>query len=119
MGLGSLDRTVTVLNFKQAQRVNKQARKVFLAGDTDGNGTLDFAELKVVLRKLGLDKECETDADFELIAADELRKADVDGSGTLCFDEFKVYFNALKDRLLLDDVSNSSISESVGDLNSS
>ena len=107
------------MNLKQAQRVNKEARKVFLAGDTNGNGTLDFAELKVVLRKLGLDKECETAADFELVAADELRKADVDGSGTLCFDEFKVYFNALKDRLLLDDVSNSSISESVGDLNSS
>jgi Ca2+-binding EF-hand superfamily protein len=86
------------LSFEHTQRINKLAKKLFVRFDIDGSSTLNLLELKAVLRKLDVHKECETEAQFDQMAADELQKADLDGSGTLTFDEFKAYFNALKDR---------------------
>merc|ERR1712054_155602 len=54
-------------------------RKHFVKLDTDGNGDLNFNELKVFVAELGWDDE---------IAAEAFRFLDKDDNGTIDFDEF-------------------------------
>lgn len=71
------DRYVPRSDMSAAKR--KQLRECFKALDVDGGGTVDKAELALVVQQLGLDAE---------LAEQLLSEGDKDGDGTLSFEEF-------------------------------
>eukprot|EP00581_Thalassiosira_minuscula_P017283 CAMPEP_0183727440 /NCGR_PEP_ID=MMETSP0737-20130205/25705_1 /TAXON_ID=385413 /ORGANISM="Thalassiosira miniscula, Strain CCMP1093" /LENGTH=585 /DNA_ID=CAMNT_0025959089 /DNA_START=93 /DNA_END=1850 /DNA_ORIENTATION=- len=71
---------------KRAEPLKAAARRMFNSMDLDHNGSLDCYELRVLLRKLGVDEK-----EISLLVA----SVDLDKDGTLTFDEFsKVMFGA-------------------------
>ncbi|KAL9182810.1 hypothetical protein ACHAXT_004089 [Thalassiosira profunda] len=71
---------------KMSEPFKAAARRLFNSMDLDGNGSLDCHELRLLLRKLGVDE-----AEISLLVA----SVDLDKDGSLTFDEFsKVMFGA-------------------------
>ena len=71
---------------KMSEPFKAAARRLFNSMDLDGNGSLDCHELRLLLRKLGVDE-----AEISLLEA----SVDLDKDGSLTFDEFsKVMFGA-------------------------
>jgi len=58
-----------------------EAKRVFDRHDTDKSGTIDFDELKVMLRQMGMPSN-------EIVAKGFMQKFDTNGDGTLSFKEF-------------------------------
>jgi len=70
----------------RSESFRASVRRLFNSMDLDHNGSLDCHELRILLRKLGID-----DKEISLLVA----SVDLDHDGTLAFDEFsKVMFDA-------------------------
>eukprot|EP01043_Picozoa_sp_COSAG02_P025025 COSAG02_NODE_1390_length_12915_cov_6.825531_1_plen_3708_part_00 len=67
-----------------------RALKAFRVVDSDGSGTIDAAEMSVVVEKMGLNP-----SEAELAAA--VREMDVDGSGAIDFEEFFRWYSSAGD----------------------
>lgn len=71
---------------KMSEQFKAATRRLFTTMDLDNNGSLDCYELRLLLRKLGVDEN-----EISLLVA----SVDLDKDGSLTFDEFsKVMFDA-------------------------
>jgi calmodulin len=69
------------------QEERQQLREAFEAGDSDGNGKIDFVEFVAMLERLGADLDA-AKAQFGFEAVD------TDGDGMIDFDEFVEWWRA-------------------------
>lgn len=77
-------------NTTMTEPLRVAARRLFNSMDLDNNGSLDCHELRLLLRKLGVDEK-----EISLLVA----SIDIDHDGSLSFDEFsKVMFGARERR---------------------
>ena len=80
----------------QAEAREEEARSCFVSHDSDGSGTIDTAELEMVLTKLGLKQQGETDESFKSLVGRCMKEHDANSDGVLSFNEFQRLYNAVK-----------------------